>query len=108
MKRRASCFQFWLTAITSLLLAAGVQDLKPDVLNPDVSDIVTDSKMYVVEFYSKFCGSCTEFLPILDQASKLLPKQSGLTVGKYSIEEEKGRKVRLSNSITSLCRRKSK
>eukprot|EP00392_Amoebophrya_sp_AT5.2_P009983 g10014.t1 len=63
-----------------LLLAAGVQDLKPDVLNPDVSDIVTDSKMYVVEFYSKFCGSCTEFLPILDQASKLLPKQSGLTL----------------------------
>ncbi|CAD7976241.1 unnamed protein product [Amoebophrya sp. A25] len=45
-----------------------------------------------LEFYSKMCGSCQEFLPMLAEAEKKL-KGSQIDIGKINIEDKAGREL---------------
>ncbi|CAD7959487.1 unnamed protein product [Amoebophrya sp. A120] len=56
------------------------------------ASILDDLKTpYLVEFYSKFCGSCTEFMPTVEKTEKLLKK--AVPVGKINIEDKPGREL---------------
>ena len=58
--------------------------------------------LFVFEWYSKYCGSCTEFAPIIEEAVKEVRKLEDaepigglprIGMGKIAIDQEEGRKA---------------
>ena len=77
--------------ITTLLFASmllfGYQ--KGDVVKPDIAqklDLKSD-KIYIIDFFASWCGSCKEEMPLLIKASKEMDKSKFELIG-VDVDEE--------------------
>lgn len=64
---------------------------KVTMLTTSNYNVVMKSKDYwLIEFYSKRCGTCQEFEPIWEE---VLEKLKGIKIGRVDIDEEEGMKL---------------
>lgn len=71
-------------SICLLLLGACRGDLDPASFEQEV---LRDDRVWLIEFYSPMCGSCTEFTPTW---TRLQNQMISIATGKINIDEEKG------------------
>jgi hypothetical protein len=76
-----------LLVVTANAAAGGAKALDAAKFN---TEVVNDNKVWLVKFYSKRCGACTEFAPTWQ---KVTSKLTGFSFGEVSIDDKAGMKL---------------
>ena len=91
------------TAIVSFFLLTNLIAYdKGDVINDSIASHLgcTDSKVYVIDFFASWCGSCKKEIPLISKANKLIDSSKVEIIG-VAVDKDVNAGIKFQKSLKS-------
>ena len=81
------CLLLTICVILALGLVQASHEISPEAFD---ASVISDDRVWLVEFYSSMCGSCQEYAPVWDKISKSL---KNVVTAKINVDSKEGAKL---------------